>query len=149
MQIIVLLGIFRELPANLSYTLDVLNEAIYLKIPFLFCKWLLGKLFAEEFMVDQMKAEIMTVWGLEDSNYFLSLGILFVAFLLILFLTLLWALIKTLNRVRTCGSSAGKIVDWLEKKLFFGILCRYMIESYLKIVFATLIFLKAEVEITT
>ena len=100
MQIIVLLGIFRELPANLSYTLDVLNEAIYLKIPFLFCKWLLGKLFAEELMVDQMKAEIMTVWGLEDSNYFLSLGILFVAFLLILFLTLLWALIKTLNRVR-------------------------------------------------
>ena len=100
MQIIVLLGIFRELPANLSYTLDVLNEAIYLKIPFLFCKWLLGKLFADEFMVDQMKAEIMTVWGLEDSNYFLSLGILFVAFLLILFLTLLWALIKTLNRVR-------------------------------------------------
>ena len=100
MQIIALLGIFRELPANLSYTLDVLNEAVYLKIPFLLCKWLLRKLFPDEFMVDQIKAEIMSVWGLEDSNYFLSLGILFVAFLLILFLTLLWALIKTLNRVR-------------------------------------------------
>ena len=148
MQIVVLWRIFKQLPANLANFLKALNEAVYLKVPFLIFQALSRKFFADELTIEKMKAEVMASWGIEDSNYFWSLGILFAIFLLILMLILLWLFVKIINRLRKCGKTAEKVADWLDKKLFFGALSRYLIESYLKLVFTTLVFLTADADLS-
>ena len=83
----------------------------------------------------------MTQWGIEDESYFWSLGIFAVFLILLIALSVVYGLLKLLMRVSKKNKAAKWVTDYLDKKLFFNGICRFMIESYLTTVHNTLVFL--------
>ena len=91
----------------------------------------------------------MENWGIEDASYFWSLGIFAIFFVILIFLILIYLLLKLYHYLNK-NSKTGKIVtDYLEKKLFYNAICRYMIESYMKLAHNTLIFLALQASLTS
>ena len=83
----------------------------------------------------------MTRWGVEDTSWFWSLGIFAVLLIVLVLLLMIYLLLKLWQYVSKRGSIGKAVAEYIEKKLFFSAICRYIIESYLKIVYNTLIFL--------
>ena len=83
----------------------------------------------------------MTRWGIEDTSWFWSLGIFAVLLVVLFLLLMIYLLLKLWQYVSKKGSVGKAVAEYFEKKLFFSAICRYIIESYLKIVYNTLIFL--------
>ena len=95
----------------------------------------------EDFGLDQTKSLVMKKWGIEDESYFWSLGIFAVFLILLIALTIVYGLLRLLQHVSKKSKSAKWVTDYLDKKLFFNGICRFMIESYMTTVHNTLIFL--------
>ena len=91
----------------------------------------------------------MTRWGVEDTSWFWSLGIFAVFLVVLILLLMLYLLLKLWQYVSKRGSVGKAVAEYFEKKLFFSAICRYIIESYLKIVYNTLIFLAFNARITS
>lgn len=141
MQVIVHCRILRQLPANLGTTLDALNYAVYLKPHYLLAEEILRKYFMDDIEIDEVQSKIMKEWGIEDESYFWSLGIFAVLGILMLFLVFIYLSLRLYHYLSKTSKFGKEIMQYLDKKLFFGAICRYMIEAYLKISHNTLLFL--------
>ena len=76
--------------------------------------------------------------GVQDSSLFKSLGVFFVVLFGLVFLVVVYLLVKA---AKTKTGIAYKIRLKLEKKLFYSSFLRYMIVSNLKLNFTTWAFL--------
>ena len=142
MQVIVQLKVFKQLPANLASLLEALNDAVYLKFTYFVGRKIIRDHFAaDQIEFQQVQKEYMTRWGVEDTSWFWSLGIFAVFLFVLVLLLMLYLLLKLWQYVSKRGSVGKAVAEYFEKKLFFSAICRYIIESYLKIVYNTLIFL--------
>ena len=152
LQVIVLLRILKQLPANLKSMLDALNDAVYFKIHYIIGEHLFRDFLpTEETEYTGVKSQYMIKWGIEDESYFWSLGIFAIFFIVLVLLLLIYVFLKIYHSIsrknrkkKKKGSIGQTVAEYLHKKLFYSAICRYLIESYLKIVYNTVIFLAIE-----
>ena len=150
MQVIVLLRILKQLPANLSSMLEALNDAVYFKLHYIigvkvFCEYFA----ADEIEFTEVKSQYMQDWGIEDNSFFWSLGIFAIFFIVLVLLLSIYLLFKLYHFVSKRGTVGKSLTDYLHKKLFYSAICRYIIESYLKVVYNTVIFLTLDAGFTS
>ena len=149
LQVIVLLRVLKQIPANLKSLLEALNDAVYFKIHYVIGAHLFRDyLPTEETEYTGIERQYMTKWGIEDKSYFWSLGIFAIFFIILVLLLLIYVCLKAYQsfreKTRKRKGFVKAVSDYLHKKLFYSAICRYLIESYLKIVYNTLIFLTVE-----
>ena len=89
------------------------------------------------------------MWGIEDASYFWSLGIFAIVFIVLILLLLTYLLIKLYHYVSKKGTVGKAFAEYLHKKLFYSAICRFIIESYLRVVYNTIIFLALDAGFAT
>ena len=150
MQVIVLLRILKQLPANLSSMLEALNDAVYFKLHYVFGEKIFRAYFvADEIEFVEVKSQYMNDWGIEDNSFFWSLGIFAIFFIALVLLLSIYLLLKLYHFVSKRGTVGKTLTEYLHKKLFYSAICRYIIESYLKVVYNTVIFLALDVSFSS
>ena len=130
--------------------LEALNDAVYFKLHYIIGE----KVFREYFAADEtefveVKSQYMNDWGIEDNSFFWSLGIFAIFFIVLLLLLSIYILLKLFQFVSKRGTVGKTLTEYLHKKLFYSAICRYIIESYLKVVYNTVIFLALDVSFSS
>ena len=129
MQISAYLRHVAYLPANVHKILKSMNDAATFKPVH---DWVFdtGVTKVYKHKDEISKQQDLARWDIDNRNLFWSFGIFALAFIV---LGILFGLILLFRFLRQKFSYLSYAEDYLIKKLFFGSIIRYMIESYLKI----------------
>ena len=112
MQVIVLLRILKQLPANLSSMLETLNDAVYFKLHYITGEKIFRKYFAaDEIEFAKVKSQYMNDWGIEDNSYFWSLGIFAILLIVLVLLLSIYLLLKLYHFVNKRGTVGKTLTE--------------------------------------
>jgi len=139
MQVVAYIRLYAAWSANVDIILVNLHKAITLE-PLVNLIVNAGK-DQFEFATDLISDENLRKSGIEDPNFFKSLGIFVFALFVLLFLSLLYLLLRVMKRCVKKYKLVSDLKDLLETKLFYNSFIRYLLQSNLKILHNSVTFL--------